>query len=117
MAVWPALLPQCPLREGYQATEGWAVIQAPVEGPQLTRLRYTATPRPRVASFYLDTNALRATWETFYYTTIAQGALPFDAAFEGGGTVYEYRIVGAPEIAPMGKKGAWRLSMQLVRLP
>ncbi|WP_339873922.1 hypothetical protein [uncultured Brevundimonas sp.] len=115
MAVWPALLPQCPLREGYQATEGWGVIQAPVEGPQLTRLRYTATPRPRLASFYLDTNALRAEWETFYYTTIAQGALPFDAAFEGTEAVHEYRIVGAPEVAPMGV--GWRLTMQLVRLP
>lgn len=115
MAAWPAELPQRPLRDGYDATEGWGVIQAPVDGPQLTRLRYTATPRPREAAFYIDSNALRATWEAFYYGTIAEGALPFDAAFEGDDTPHEYRIVGAPKVQPMGV--GWRLSVQLVRLP
>lgn len=114
MATWPAELPQCLLRDSFEATEGWSVIMAPVEGPPLSRRRYTAAPRPRAATCDLADAAALAVWEAFFYTTIAGGALPFDAAFEGG-AVREYMIVGAPSRTPSGE--GWRLSLNLMRLP
>ncbi len=115
MATWPATLPQFSLRDGYSEDLGFPVIQAPVDGPALARRRYTAAPR-NVSAQYQLTNAQLATFETFFLTTVAQGALSFTAPVRrtGGGTA-SFRIVEAPQIARNGK--GWRLTLKMIQLP
>jgi hypothetical protein len=79
-ATWPAGLPQDVLRGFRRGVTANAVISSPVElGPPKTRPRYSVRgPQPITVAVMLDSREQVATWETFFFETLAHGALPFD---------------------------------------
>lgn len=117
MPTWPATLPQSPEREGYTERPGNAVIRAAVDGPQLTRRRYTAVPKGYTANFFL-TSAELDTFQTFYETDLRGGALSYDWRERGiaANPVRQFLIVEEPTWTYLGGI-YWRLTLQLIRLP
>lgn len=115
MSTWPVTLPQRPLLSGYSQQRPAPVIEAPVDGPSLSRRRYTAAPMPISLSFVMSA-AQYATWAAFYTSTIASGALPFTATTVTALGPGEYRIVGSP-VEELIDGGKWRISMNWIRLP
>lgn len=116
MPTWPAELPQLPLTRGYVEKSPFPVIQSPERGPQKSRLRYTAAPRPSSASFLLTTEE-KDIFEAWHEGEIAFGAMPYEWHEWGDETrpVYQYRIVSEPEWVPAGID--WIVSLSLIRLP
>jgi hypothetical protein len=116
MPTWPASLPQYPIRDSYQEERPFPVVQAPVDGPPLSRRRYTAAPVPVKVEFNFSPTQFAA-WETFYNTYIARGALSFTAPLRDSTSLTaSYRIVGPPRERRLGA-GWWRVSMDWIRLP
>lgn len=77
--IWPVGLPQDVLKGYRRGGAINAVIASPVSlGKPKTRPRYTSAPRRLDVTVMLDSRAEVATWETFWFETIAYGALPFD---------------------------------------
>lgn len=76
-SAWPSTLPQALLLAGASKGAGDGLLEyQPDTGPSITRRRSTAVMRPLVGSMML-TDTQIATFETFFYTTILNGALPF----------------------------------------
>lgn len=116
MPTWPAALPQYPIRSSYSETQPFPVIQAPVDGPALSRLRYTAAPMPLSVEFSFSPTQF-VVWEAFYLTEIKMGALSFTAPLRDSSVATaQYRVVGAPTQRRVGA-GYWRVSMNWVRMP
>lgn len=117
MPTWPATLPQSPDADGYTERPGYPVIQAPVDGPPLTRRRYTAAPKSYTVSFLL-TDAQRAIFETFYIDEIDHGAIPY-LWRERGIAANPLRLFGVADEPTVSYLGGiyWRLALRLVRLP
>lgn len=116
MPTWPASLPQAPEREGY--SEQWIdpVLRAPMRGPQLTRLQFTAVPKLYVCPF-MFTLAQLDTFEAFFEQDLFWGALPYDWKERGIPTnpVASFQIVEMPVYIPVG--GEWRAIIKTMRLP
>lgn len=117
MPTWPASLPQSPEREGYSEQPGFPVVQAPVDGPALSRRRYTAVPKSYACSFLLTQSEL-AIFESFFEADLAHGALAYDWKERGIATnpTRQFRIVEEPAYAYLGGT-YWRVSLKLIRLP
>lgn len=121
MPAWPATLPQNPVTDGYSEEPGYPVVAAPVDGPPLTRRRYTASPKKINCSFVMS-DAQLATFEDFYENSLKFGSLTYTWYDRGNsarpGT---FRITGAPryEIVEFGKalSSTWRVTLALIRLP
>lgn len=77
MDSWPATLPQAPVADGYRETTTTGRIVSPMSmGPVKMRRRSTAITRVYDVTYLLDTTQ-RATFETFYHTTLDEGSLTF----------------------------------------
>lgn len=101
MNTWPATLPSRPLLEG--ATESWpdVVIRSNTDtGPAKLRQRYTAGVTRFYAQFVLNSTQV-GTFETFFKTTISNGATAFTMANPRTGTSVTMRFVGVPQITPI----------------
>jgi len=92
MPTWPGGLPQKPLINAYGETFGNHLISTPVDdGPPIVRKFTTSTPDIYTFRF-LMTTAQRVTFETFFKTTVNQGADTFDWAHPITGTTETWRF-------------------------
>lgn len=97
MAAWPATLPTFEI--GMQDNRQASFIRTPVEtGPAKSRARYSAVTR-QLSGTMLFTAAQRATFETFYGTTISLGADEFDFTDPADGTTQSVRFVDPPSFS------------------
>jgi hypothetical protein len=77
LAPWPSTLPQWPLLAGYGESLAQLSVDTPVDiGPPMSRRRGQSGVRPQYHNFYLN-DAQLLIFETFYYTTLSGGSLPF----------------------------------------
>lgn len=118
--VWPASLPQYPLRDSFRDQMPETVIEAsPDFGPDLARKRFTAAVRPISCEIVLKTDAQKTTLETFVRDDLKGRALPFTwaglSSVTGGGTG-RFRLKRPPEFGRRGVAG-WLVPLELVRLP
>mgnify|MGYP005726492897 CR=1 FL=1 len=116
MPNWPTDIPWEFDSPSYSESEGFPVIQAPVEGPPKSRRRYTAAPRPLQGS--LDINkAQRLIFQAWFLSDVRNGALSFTAPrTDDPNATATYRMVGAPQWGHLGGEN-WRLTLQLIELP
>jgi hypothetical protein len=115
---WPAGLPQRLLVANASKGAGDALLEyQPDTGPSITRRRSSATMRPLIGSVILS-SAQIAIWETFFYTTILSGSLPFDFPDPiTGATLLVKHIKQTPPIwSPLGGDN-YQLDMSLMVLP
>lgn len=115
-SVWPASLPQIPLRNGFSESGQGATIRTQMDvGPAKLRARYTA----EIVNFNISlvlTTPQRSTLETFYQTTTVFGSCPFDwDDFVNGGTA-EYRFITRPTYRNLADE-LWSTTFSMERLP
>lgn len=101
MATWPTTLPD-PLLAGYTRSPQPTTLRTPMDvGPAKVRRR--ATTRVEAINFSLHlTSAQRATLETFFRTTLEDGALTFDWVDHDTGAAVVYSFVAPPVYTPLG---------------
>jgi len=116
--VWPTSLPafEEPLLSSYNEKPGTTTVRTEMEvGPAKIRKRTTAeVDRFEVA--YIMTGSQVATFDGFYDSTTAQGALRFDATHPRTGNTVEVRFRDRPQF----KKSApdvWRVSFPVEVMP
>lgn len=118
--VWPASLPQYPIRESFRDSLPETVLEAkPDLGPALARQRFTAAIRPISCELLLKTDAEKNTLEAFIKTDLKGRALPFTWAalsVVSGGGAGRFRLAAQPQTQRRGVAG-WLVSLDLIRLP
>jgi hypothetical protein len=121
MAVWPVSLPQY-FEVGVQDTRQQGFIRSQTEtGPYKQRKRFTATSRFLSGSMLL-TGSERATFETFYKTTLSEGTDEFDFIDPIDFSTVSARFVQAPSCSGVAGGDTattvqWRLDLMLEVLP
>ena len=121
MAVWPVSLPQY-FEVGVQDTRQQGFIRSQTDtGPYKQRKRFTATARFLSGSMLL-TGTQRATFETFYKTTLSEGTDAFDFIDPIDFLAVSARFVQPPALS--GVSGGdtattvqWRMDLMLEVLP
>lgn len=84
--VWPAGLPQVPLKQGFSKKPKKQVISSPVERGKRKIRRKTTGKISVIAAVYRMTQAqFDDIFEPFFDTTLGGGALPFDLPDPKGG--------------------------------
>ena len=102
MAVWPGSLPQVVSWQGYARRIQDTRIRSTVEaGPPKVRSRFTARVDQQDLPVVYFTKAEWGTLETFYGTTLQQGALPFDWTDPITGATVSFRFVKPPQFGQM----------------
>lgn len=116
MPTWPASLPQCPLASGYSETPQSQVTRSQMDaGPTKTRRRFTAGTAKVPFACHLSLEQID-TFEAFFDSDIAAGALPFDIPHPRTRAIVPVLISGdSPyELTPIGGGAThYRLSMTL----
>lgn len=115
---WPAGLPQYLQQSGASLGAGDGLLESqPDIGPPITRRRTTAVVRPLRGSV-LCTDAQITTFETFFYTTIMNGSLPFSFPDPRTGTTLLVKFTkgSPPSYSPQGGNN-YLLSLDLLVLP
>lgn len=117
LSAWPSTLPQRLMREnnGFRFGENRVSFQ-PDQGAPLDRRTGTAGPDEFSGSVVLASPTLFTTFQTFFKTTLKQGTLPFTWTHPVTAAACTCKIIGRPELAPVGG-GAWRLQLTLLLLP
>lgn len=104
MPTWPSSLPTFFPAATDSRQDG--TIRTPMDvGPAKARRRYSAVSRFVSAPVALSA-AQRTTLDTFYATTLSEGALTFDIADPFGGATVEARFTAPPAYSFSGKSGA-----------
>jgi hypothetical protein len=115
---WPGTLPQKLLLNGASLGVGDGLIEyAPDTGPSITRRRTTAVMRPLQGSMVL-TDAQVTIFETFFFTTLLNGALPFTFPDPRTGATLLVKVPKGtpPSYVPQGGDN-FVLSLSLTVLP
>lgn len=115
---WPAGLPQYLQQSGASLGVGDGLIETqPDIGPPITRRRSTSVTRPLNGSMIL-TDAQMTAFETFYYTTIAGGSLPFSFPDPrtGATLLVKFGKSSPPSYSPQGGNN-YLLNVGLLVLP
>ena len=120
MAAWPASLPSQP-EVGAQLTRQQGFLRSPTDvGPFKQRKRFTAVSRFYTGTMLLNATE-KATFETFYQTTINQGADEFDFEDPDDFSTVSARFTETPSFSGLvgGDTGVgqWRVSIALELLP
>lgn len=121
MALWPLSLPQY-FELGVQDTRQQGFIRSQTDtGPYKQRKRFTATARFLSGSMLL-TGAQRATFETFYKTTISEGTDAFDFVDPSTFATVSARFVQPPSLSGVAGGDTattvqWRMDIMLEVLP
>lgn len=119
---WPADLPQSmqlSLMETHQA----GFIRTPMDaGPAKSRKRFTATTRMHTGTMIMDVDQ-RASFLTFFESTLEMGSLSFYFTDPGDGNRYTWRFVDVPKFTAIashndesGRIGLWRVNVAIERL-
>lgn len=121
MATWPVSLPYFLL--GAKETPQEGALRTPMDmGPPKSRQRFTAVSRYLDCEIILQTPTERATFDTFYYTTLANGSLEFDHEDPADATTQQFKFMQPPQFeypqagAGSGVKNT-RVKMRLEILP
>lgn len=119
MAAWPGTLPAFSVELTDQRADG--TIRSSMDaGPMKMRRRFSAVSRIIETAVTLSA-AQRATFDTFFATTIEEGALPFDYDDPVDGTSVEMRFLAPPQstalVSASGSVTQWRVRMSLEILP
>ncbi len=77
MVAWPASLPQSAFLKVAEVRQSAVIRTAMDSGPAKLRRRFTAAVRNLDVAMFLD-GTQKATFDTFFNTTLAEGALSFD---------------------------------------
>lgn len=115
---WPNTLPQQLQLSGASLGMGDGLVEyAPQQGPSISRRGTTAVMRPLVGAMVLS-NAQVDIWEAFFYTTIANGALPFTFPDPrtGAAVLVKFTKQSQPSLVPLGADN-FRLSLSLMVMP
>jgi len=116
MPTWPASLPDDFLQSGFSETLPDNVLRSKMDiGPPKTRRRSTAAPRP-IAGQQLMTTAQVATFDTFFVTTLSDGAIGFDWTHPRTGAAITLRFVSPPAYVATGGD-FWSITLPLEVLP
>jgi hypothetical protein len=121
MAIWPGTLPQY-FEVGVQDTRQQGFIRSQTEtGPYKQRKRFTATSR-FLSGTMLLTGTQRATFETFYKTTLSEGTDEFDFIDPADFSTVSVRFAAVPILSGVAGGGTagtaqWRMDMALEVLP
>lgn len=112
MAVWPSGLPQKFQQSGFSNSLPDNTIQSSMAtGPDKARRRDVSAVEPISGSMILDETQYELI-VTFYNTTLASGALPFDWVHPVTGIACEMRIVRPPKFTPLSGN-FYKASMQM----
>lgn len=115
MATWPSTLP-LPSTGGYQEVLPDNTVRTEMEvGPAKVRKRATSATTKYKISFEMDNTDVN-TLETFYRTTINEGADTFDMNDPRNGTSETWRIMGPPQIQALGPV-YFRVNVNMEKLP
>ena len=113
MPAWPATLPQSPLLDSYSEEAGDNVIRSPMDmGPPKRRRRFTARV-DKLNLSYVMTTAQFATFETFWRTDLADGALPIDMNHPRTGVAISAVPSGPYTAARDGDTLDWRVELSV----
>ena len=121
MPTWPAALPDY-FEVGVQDTRQQGFIRSQTEtGPYKQRKRFTATSR-FLSGTMLLTGTQRATFDTFYKTTISEGTGEFNFLDPVDFSTISARFVSPPSLSAVAGGGTagtgqWRIEMVLEVLP
>lgn len=121
MPIFPGTLPQH-FEVGVQDTRQQGFIRSQTEtGPFKQRKRFTATSR-FLSGTMLFTGTQRATFDTFYKTTLSEGTDAFDFTDPADFSTASVRFVTAPTCSAVAGGGTagtaqWRFSLTLEVLP
>lgn len=118
MAVWPVTLPDDFLLAAYSETAPDNIISSEMEiGPPKTRRRSTSATR-KISGNIILTTAQVATHDTFFTTTLYDGAEPFDWTNQRTGSTVEVMYVphSPPVYTPLGN-GKWNVAINLMITP
>lgn len=116
MATWPATLPQSLEAGSYNEEDSSVLIRTDMGvGPAKIRRRQTAKTVNITASLTL-TEAQVETFQTFYDTTLAGGALEFTWTHPRTGASTDFRFIKPVSLMNMGLD-IYRLNMALEILP
>ncbi len=119
MTAWPGSLPPSPFL-GLRHTRRSALLRSPVAvGPFKTRRRATVVLQSVSIPIVL-TNPQRVTFDTFFITTLKEGAEPFDWKDPVDGSTVSLAFESPPEwtsISTHRDGPIWRTIMPLVILP
>jgi len=117
-AAWPSTLPQCPILQSFSEERQLNTIAFnPDVGTPKTRRRSTAVSTLTGVGFKFTT-AQRATFNTFFETTLADGTLPFTWAHPI--TKVSYTWMFKPNEVPKLERmtpSTFRATFSLLRLP
>lgn len=121
MAIWPGTLPQY-FEVGVQDTRQQGFLRSQTDtGPYKQRKRFTATSRFLTGTM-LFTGTQRATLETFYKTTLSEGADEFDFIDPSDFSTISVRftaplVFSAVSGGGTAGTGQWRAQLALEVLP
>ena len=112
MAVWPSTLPQNFEPESFQLTYGKNVVRSQMsQGPPKSRRKATSAPQLVKGSMQL-TSAQFTTFNTFFKTTLFDGADPFDWTHPVDGGAESIQFTTEPIITSAGGTN-YNLDMEL----
>lgn len=117
MAAWPATLPNLTLPSAYQEAPQDQTVSSEMDaGPPFVRRRFSAATR-RIQRTLLMTDAQLATFEAFWDTDIAAGALPIQLDHPRTGDAVDALV--RPATYQIAKQGDlyWAVSFTLEVLP
>lgn len=114
--IWPASLPQDPLRQGYGEEFGMDQARSQNDaGPHKVRPLSSASP-DRLQLPFDCTRAQVATLKTFVKDTLAQGSLAFDFLDPREQVTLSYRFLEKPRLGTLSET-TWPVTIVIERLP
>jgi hypothetical protein len=117
-AEWPASLPQGVTVSGYDETPPDGVLRTQMDvGPDKTRPRNTAEVRKFTLRTPPLTQAQLETLDTFFVTTLARGALPFDWVHPRTGAEATFMFKAPPRYQASSRGSRWAAIMQVELQP
>jgi len=113
MAAWPSTLPALPLQDNFSEQSADGVLRSKEGEPTVERRRYSAVPTAVTHSLRLS-RAQKAYLDTFYYTDLAGGAIPFDYTDPLTGGSLSVRFLEPPDLQLLGFELVASLSLEVL---
>lgn len=114
--IWPLSLDQTQLLGTLAGFQDVLLRTAMSAGPAKQRRRQTANTSPQRVPMWM-TDAQRATFKTFFETTLQGGALVFDYTDVTTGATAKFRFTQTPDPPVSYAPGLWRIILPLEVMP
>lgn len=116
MATWPATLPQSPLLSGFEEQPPDTRLRTQMDaGPPKTRRRWQTGVRKLTVDLLLSKDQV-AILETFIFTTLEGGSLPFDWTHPRTGASTSFMLESIPKYSAV-THSLFQTSLSLEILP